>query len=485
MALSALDQANHRIDIEPHILLEKRAVFEFGLQQYNQGIKILQYQVAKSNHAVLLTGHLLIAFLEKWLNEHTNAERGSLAIAKLLETGFSSTSDDPESTMIILGRLVHRELAEFAHVSTVNLPPSLHAIIDLNKSLEPFNSIEHASEHLQDTYESILSLHRVRHPAQPAISLQRLVRNAESLLQRWYTPFCALRTRVLELNDPYDMRHILLMDLRYNILNFACITLLFPRHEYPTRCTEIFEDLLVICKKIWEIDKQLFFAESSVSFRSFAPDTGIIMCLHLLTLLSTNSSIRRQALRLLYRIKKVEGNFASDALAVISEHVIQIEEGVRSTDPLPTDVSFEDQIQLISTTYHTQETRSGTKLSRSCGNIQPTPNFSDTGGTAWIEFQWIRSADQQRQRRESSMMLAKHQTTSLIRSRSAHWWPVDSTCLILEDELGSEERKRDGPHLGFKSFTDRYDFSFESICRLWVLHTGSRKGLVPDASSMR
>lgn len=489
VALSALDQSSIRNYSDPHESLMRQTAFEFCLKQYNLGMKSLHSNFVRLDYAVLLAAHLLIAFLEKWLNEHQNAERSSLAVARILRPVSSFELDDPEFILRTLERLVRRELAEFACFSENDLSFTYRTIFSNAESpMGQCNSAEEAAQQLQDISDHILSSYRDQTTQRPYVSMPQLIRNARNYLHKWYRRFCNLRTHVLRSGDAIEVRNILFIDMKCSVLEFACMTCLFSRQHYPRRCTEIFEDLLVICKKLLDTEKQLVSHTSNAITRSFAPDSGIVICLHMVALLSTSSNIRRQAIQLSYRAKKVEGNFASDALGVVSEHVMQIEEGRIGDDNSRRDVPLQNQVQLLSTNYQTlRAPGSNTTFVQQCGVPQPNlPSYDvNISGDLYarIEFDWFRLADQQKRVQKSLVVLVKYESRSVVRSRCAHWWPIGSSFPLLEDELDYENRARDGPHLGFDSFQDVYDFSFPSICNLTILRTGGRKSLVSDTST--
>lgn len=461
-------------------LADKRTTFEFALQQYNLGIKALQSRGPQANYAVLLAAHLIITFVEKWLNEHQNAERSSIAIAQVLKSKVYTANDDPESTIAILELLVRREIDGYASLHTSEQASSPSITNCAEGIPEIFHNLNDANGYLDHTYSRILLSYQDRFIHQPTTSVQVFLQSAHSLLQSWRTPFYYLRTQILGSNDPSSIRDILFVDLRYNLMEIACCISVFPRHGYPKRCTDVLEDLFIICSKIWEIEGHLIGQTDDSVVRTFVPENGIAICLHLVALFSTDLNIRQQAVRLLYRIKKVEGSFASDALAIVAEHIVRIEADMPGTDLPQANVSYGNQVEPISIDYQNDRTPSGESDDR---HIPDSLLFEINGPTAHIEVQWIRSADQEREIQRFMLELDGYSSQSLVRSRSIHWWPTTSAFPLLEAELSLEERRKDGPHFGFESFRDTYDFSFQNICNLTILRTGSRKQRDIDTSS--
>lgn len=480
VAMSALDQASPQPMENTVSPIERRAFFKFYLQQYNLGIRALQVQVAQTNYAIFLAGHLIIAFLEKWLNEHRNAERSSLAIAQVLKPGASTRMDDPESTLKILERLVQREIAGYADLYAPKPFPSAQMYVNTDNRFSPFNDLEEASEHLENTHDQLLALYEDRFIRQPIISIHRFMERAQSLLLRWYTPFCALRSRVLSIKSPVSIRDILLMDLRYNILRLACTMIPFPRRNYPEKYNQIFEDLITICRKTLEIEKQLNHVDNDQLMRTFVPDPGIVVCLHMIAILSNNHIIRQQTVRLLYGLKRVEGSFASDALAIFSEHIMQIEKSAPNIGHPSTDLAIQNKIKLLSITFQpTRRLLGQTQDDQTIGTSTPSSLPSTTSVTdqsrAELIFHWSRLSNQREQIQTSSLSLEAYKSQSIIQSRSIHWWPVDTACPLLEAELTRKQRERDGPNFWSEPVKIIYDFSFRSICNLNIIRIGGHE----------
>lgn len=485
VALAALDEATHVHGQCHESSARTSTLYQFSLKQYSTATQHLHAGLEHMDSSVVLTSHLLIAFLEKWLNDHQNAEQGAIAAAHFLQFHqargqFSNGLSDPESLCEALAQLVIRELAEFSSSRPIFIHKSQSLSYPIPEPVSRFEAFHNAAQHLQSISDHVLMAFGQEQLQRPALDKAQLVFTVQQSLLHWHKPFSELRHHILKLNDLFQIREVLFLEMRYQFYLIACRTFLMPTEEALDVCRQEFEDVVVICSKILDVENAIAPRNNSNSQRWVGPDSGIVMALHIVSLLCRNPSIRRRAITLLYCCKRVEGNFAGDALAIVSEHVMLLEEARAGFTECGKDLPQGCRIQLLSTHYDVITNTNALVSSAP----DPETHFSNISHDisaqeplrAKIDICWRAVADNDKLNQTLTIFLDAYHSKSFIPSRNVHWWPIESTCPLLETVLSPDDCRQDGPHLGIDAFQDVYNFSFEALWTLTILRTGSRRG---------
>ena len=472
MAIAALDEA-FRLAQDDNIETGTTAAsYQFALRQYSSGLQLLRKTSTRLNLSEILMSRVIVSFIEKWLNSHCNAELSTVASVHMVSSANqqpskSTSSSESDDVCTKLKFLLMRERGEFSRAH--HLEPQANGAASLSRlpGVETFHAMDDAFQRLQSISDFVWNHFGSISITSHLESEQDLLSSIRSSLEHWFAAFRVFTWEVVNQKNMLILWDALLLEARFKVYLITVKTWRVTDEMIFDTCRDDFEDVVEICTKFLELERSSNPHPGRLASKAFYPDPGIVMILHTVGLFCRDPSIRRRAIRLLYCCQRVEGIYSGEALGMITEQVMNVEEAGIEHAYTQHDISAADRVRLLSTDF---------VISRS-----KVPHPADVPSddqnidiSAHIQISLDRPSGTLDTKNTSQIPLRTYSSHSQLPIRRLHWWPAESGFKILERELSPKFRQSNGPHLGQTSFYDQYDFSFLSRWNLTFLRTGSR-----------
>lgn len=348
IAISSLDELG-RLGSRCAPFATPQSLYSFSLEQYGKAIRgVLQNSPPMSIDLIAST--IFCFILEVWLGDLVNAQKHAFAALRLLQSDNVQQVDNGAQGLLTLyfRPMILRMCPHFTGCST--LLREVAQDLDLQPSPSPpanctFETQEEARRQLDAISEFVLAEAKSAAVASSTeeclkIQLQQLRR----YLDQWYYRLRQLDYRSREKGSCWSLDRCHL-ELRYRYFSIGLIAIslqdemLFDNFNYD------FNALIDASESILKHDSK---ANPGGGTRSNDPST--MMALFFTVSSCRHPCIRKRALRLLYRYKRVDLIYNSLAVGILAEQIVMLEEG-GSEIKTSSDVEAARRVRVVNLKY--------------------------------------------------------------------------------------------------------------------------------------
>ena len=456
VSLSSLDEAFRLRTLPGQSDLALRR-YSFSLNQYQLAIRGLIDDIAQPKDiAVVLASCLVCIAIELWLGDMAKASQhvkaGYNIACGLTQSNTEMALSDATSAALLpslwrfctqLGVRVDENFQMFKHSQ----------IRPFSASVESTQSNDARSQFYQLLENYLIEANSMLE-GQTIDGAFRYLQHLKS----WHDDF------ISDHKDSKDLREHHLLIVHYHSIRSMLIAVITKDELRYDEYLEDFQQILDHCAMFLQLDGN---DQSTVTTRR-APDVAVNMALLLVAWKCRQPQIRRQALRQMYRARRLEGLWSSTMLAILAEQLMALEEADggqarASNDPATT---VPPQCRLVVQTFHYEP-----GILAADGESADISSWAQNPPTFVIRYGFP-DADLHPVH-DIRIHMKPYASTSGFGMKSVFWWPMARVNTLLDEEIPEHTRTLDGPHLGFNHLTGRVRPDLRSLLymrllELWV-----------------
>lgn len=336
--LAGIGALHESLDLRSRVVpLEEnaRVQYRFSLQQCNKALKMLSASSgAGPSTAIILMSCILFITYESCQNGIETAFQHLASGLKLLHTWKGSKDSlriSPSEDDLIyehlypvisrLGNQINVTSQQYGELSKA-VRPRLKWTAASTAS-QKIESLEQAGQILETILAETIAL--VESPKQPdQETLSTIVHQYGGLLNDWHSSFTLFVQLYPDPTDPSVPLEVIILQLRYYTATVILGSLPFLNEMLFDRFNHCFRNIILLCREFHQLEHGQPGAREGKLNLGF--DNEIIMPLWMTGCCCRDPYIRREAIDLMYEIKRQEGIWGSEVCAVIAQQVMAIEE---------------------------------------------------------------------------------------------------------------------------------------------------------------
>jgi len=315
---------------------QAQAQYRLSLQQCNKAIQLLSNSTnSKTSTTIVLMSCILFITYESCQNGIETAIQHLASGLKLLHNwkgskaaaAISASEDDliNEHLYPMISRLGNQ----------INVTSKKHG--ELSKAVRPklkrtasesmakeIRSLAHAGSLLETILHEIVAVIETPHTKPDHSGLTKIVEHYMHLLMKWYSIFLIYVEKQTKIKDPMFPQEAIILQLRYWTATIVLAAMPFMDEMLFDYYNHAFVNIVLLCQEFHQLEHCQLSAREGKLNMGF--DNTLIMSLWMTGCCCRDPFIRREAIDLMYEIKRQEGIWGSEICAVLAQHVMMIEE---------------------------------------------------------------------------------------------------------------------------------------------------------------
>jgi hypothetical protein len=355
VSISSLDEGFRLRASDEPFSEASRARYSFSLQQYGKAIQKITTDSSRVTGPVAVVASAIFCFLfEIWLGDMREAQKHALAAQKMLSTQPATcTGENDDIANTTLRTMVMRISSQFT--DSEQLGEQLPVTDPIHEWYTPpatFQSYGEAKTSLDVVSRSVFAQAR-KYSKDDGEIVRRAIDALQDRLQSWHTALLDLdkRQRIGRSSVASLQRKI--MEVRYLYFKITLGVLPFDDEILYDKYLDEFADIVNQCERIlvYTADHNPGVHRSTESTPTTALTFTAVSC--------RDPNIRRRAIKLLYRFRRLEGVWSSLACGIMAEHILMIEEAGRSDVVSAADIPVARRVIPFSLQYDSGRTSGG------------------------------------------------------------------------------------------------------------------------------
>ncbi|KAE9382232.1 hypothetical protein N431DRAFT_441006 [Stipitochalara longipes BDJ] len=442
IALSSLDESFRLRAVSSTPPWDSQLKLVFGLQQYDKGIKgILNTNGVQPVPIVAIVASAVLCFvLEVWLGNMYAGQNNAFAALQLLSNQQFEFDDEAQDFLTRYFRPVILSFcSQFSsrsyhdgEIDNKIIAPRSTSPLNTPELNLPFKDQHDANVQFEKVSTYVLAQAKVYSVAQrnTVDHLRAEIEELCSYIDQWHIKLGELDLQIRPKGTAWDLERCHL-EIKYRYLRINIMVLPFHNEMLFDQFIDDFRVIVETCELILQSAAKI----NPGVHRSNEPITT--MALSFTGCNCRDASIRRMAVRLLYRHRRLDIIWSSTATGIYVEHVLMLEEEGLSGVELCSDIPSSRRVQLLGLNY----------VSGHLDHLQRRSHISQE-----IQYRTI--------------ALEKFSVMSDCGLESIIWFPSDSNAQLLREEIASVESSCDGPHMIDISWTVVFNHDLDSVSKL-------------------
>jgi len=271
----------------------------------------------------------------------------------------------------------------------------------------------------------------------------------QEYLDQWFDKFNALPIRQ---DIAFDERkdHYLLR-IKYHLHRIALKTIPFDDEVYYDTYLDNFRAIVDLCAEFFDAISPL----SSQSGTCRTKDNEINTALCFVGCSCRDPTVRRRAIRLLYRDRRLEGIWSSVICGVYAEQVMMLEEDGLDYIENQDDIPALKRVRIISCDYFPGFL-----------NQAPTANIKQYRDLPSLKLNFVYPMGYSKQTASVIIPLEGYHIMSELGCTSTSWWPASRTGSLLNEVVDEKRKHCQRPFLGNVPWTVIENRNLESMCSM-------------------
>lgn len=446
ISMSSLDEA-FRLRAVPNQLQVAQRRYAFSLSQYQKGIVGLREDLTSPKEvAIVLASSLVCIAMELWHGDIFTAAQHVMAARKIACDAFSPDAM-PASRDSMIGTLLS-SLVRYCK----QLGPDVNGALRLQTIVE--TSARAKGDCYHGRFYDLLDRYLAEAEVTPGDQLKEGALRYLDRLQHWYEGIFAEEKRIRRTREYH------LFAIHYHAIRAMLIAMITDDEMCFDEHLEDFRQVLAHSSSFLIMYRNS--QGEGVMRPRKAPDSTFNMALFLVATKCRHPYVRRQAIRLLYQARRLEGLWSSPMLGVFAEELMTLEEvGDNIGDPPAAIVPPHRRLAVHSFTYEPRI------LTRSSESI--VPESWETAPPS-VTLGFTRSHRSVDLVQNTTVHMEPHKSSMEFGMKSIFWWPQTSSGGMLDEEIPASTRSLDGPHLGYLPFWGSVNTDLRSVLYLRFLY---------------
>ena len=309
--------------------------YRFSLQQCNKALKMLSStRGSPPSSAIILLSCILFITYESCQNGIETAIQHLSSGLKLLHMWkgskvslkISGSEDDLVNEHLYpvisrLGNQINVTSQQYGELSKAVRPRLKWTAVAI--ASQKIDNLEKGGEILETILHEIIAM--VESPKRPdQESLTNIVTQYSELLNDWHSAFMLFVQRHEGDKDSSFPLEVIILQLRYYIAIIVLGTLPFLKERLFDGYNQCFRSIILLCRDFHQLEQGQSTSQDGMLNLGF--DNEIIMPLWMTGCCCRDPYLRREAIDLMYEIKRQEGIWGSEICAIIAQQVMLIEE---------------------------------------------------------------------------------------------------------------------------------------------------------------
>jgi hypothetical protein len=355
VSISSLDEGFRLRATDEPFSEASRARYSFSLQQYGKAIQKITADSSRITGPVAVVASAIFCFLfEIWLGDMREAQKHALAAQKMLSTQpFTCTGENDEIANTTLRMMVMRISSHFTHSEQLGEQlPVTEPIHEWYTPPATFQTYAEAKTSLDIVSRSVFAQAK-KYSMDDGDIVRHAIDALQDRLQRWHKALLDLdkRHRIGKSSGASLQRKI--MEVRYRYFKITLGVLPFDDEMLYDKYLDDFAELVNQCERIL-----VHTAEHNPGVHRSTESTPTT-ALTFVAVSCRDPSVRRRAIKLLYRFRRLEGIWSSLACGIMAEHILMIEENGRSNLVSASDIPAASRVIPFSFRYDSGRTSGG------------------------------------------------------------------------------------------------------------------------------